>query len=62
MLPTTENINTEFKPTFNEDVIESLVAFANAKGGNYKRITSSNHLMGIDAENLHNIIRFSIFV
>ncbi len=29
MLPTTENINTEFKPSFNEDVIETLVAFAN---------------------------------
>ncbi|GHT07370.1 hypothetical protein FACS189432_02510 [Bacteroidia bacterium] len=28
-----ENQYTEFKPKFNEDVVETLVAFANAKGG-----------------------------
>ena len=28
-----ENQHTEFKPKFNEDVIETLVAFANSKGG-----------------------------
>jgi len=28
-----ENQYIEFKPNFNEDVIETLVAFANAKGG-----------------------------
>ena len=28
-----ENQHIEFKPKFNEDVIETLVAFANAKGG-----------------------------
>jgi len=28
-----ETQHTEFKPNFNEDVIETLVAFANAKGG-----------------------------
>ena len=30
-MPETQHI--EFKPNFNEDVIETLVAFANAKGG-----------------------------
>ena len=29
----TEGQHIEFKPAFNEDVIETLVAFANAKGG-----------------------------
>ncbi|GHT86691.1 hypothetical protein FACS18947_6710 [Bacteroidia bacterium] len=28
-----ETQHIEFKPNFNEDVIETLVAFANAKGG-----------------------------
>jgi len=28
-----ESQHIEFKPNFNEDVIETLVAFANAKGG-----------------------------
>jgi predicted HTH transcriptional regulator len=28
-----ENQHIEFKPSFNEDVIETLVAFANTKGG-----------------------------
>jgi ATP-dependent DNA helicase RecG len=28
-----ENQHIEYKPNFNEDVIETLVAFANAKGG-----------------------------
>ena len=31
MLKETQHI--EFKPTFNEDVIETIVAFANTKGG-----------------------------
>jgi predicted HTH transcriptional regulator len=29
----TETQSIEFKPKFNEDVIETLVAFANTKGG-----------------------------
>ena len=33
IIPTTENITIEFKTSFNEDVIETLVAFSNAKGG-----------------------------
>ena len=32
-LPTSESGKVEFKTSFNEDVIESLVAFSNAKGG-----------------------------
>ena len=28
-----ESRHIEFKPNFNEDVIETLVAFANSKGG-----------------------------
>ena len=33
MLPTQEDIKTEFKQSFTDDVINVLVAFANAKGG-----------------------------
>ena len=33
MLPTKEDIKTEFKQSFTDDVIIALVAFANAKGG-----------------------------
>ena len=33
MLPNKESISVEFKTSFNEDVIETLVAFSNAKGG-----------------------------
>ncbi len=33
MIPAIEDMHTEFKTTFNEDVIVSLAAFANAKGG-----------------------------
>ena len=32
-MPKTESLTIEFKISFNEDVIETLVAFANAKGG-----------------------------
>jgi len=32
-LPKEENQTVEFKTSFNEDVIETLVAFSNAKGG-----------------------------
>ena len=32
-LPTSESGKVEFKTSFNEDVIESLVAFSNVKGG-----------------------------
>ncbi|MCL2844381.1 MAG: putative DNA binding domain-containing protein [Chitinivibrionia bacterium] len=32
-LPEKEDIQTEFKPNFNTEVVETLVAFANAKGG-----------------------------
>jgi ATP-dependent DNA helicase RecG len=31
--PKTESLTVEFKTSFNEDVVETLVAFANAKGG-----------------------------
>ena len=33
MIPSKEDLQTEFKTSFGEDVIVSLVAFANAKGG-----------------------------
>ena len=32
-LPNREDLHTEFKTSFNEEVIVSFVAFANAKGG-----------------------------
>ena len=31
--PKEENLTVEFKSSFNEDVIETLVAFSNVKGG-----------------------------
>ena len=33
-IPKSESKTVEFKSTFNQDVIVSLVAFANADGGN----------------------------
>ena len=48
MLPKSENNNTEFKRSFNEDVIETLVAFANAKGGTvYVGVTDAGTVKGI---------------
>ena len=32
MIPLKEDLHTEFKTSFNEEVIVTLVAFANAKG------------------------------
>ena len=32
-IPTSESLTVEFKTSFNENVIETLVAFFNAKGG-----------------------------
>ena len=34
-IPKTESKKVEFKSTFNHDVIVSLVAFANADGGDF---------------------------
>jgi ATP-dependent DNA helicase RecG len=48
MIPTTEGINTEFKTSFNDDVIISLVAFCNAKGGTvYVGITDNGEAKGV---------------
>ena len=33
LIPKKESSTIEFKASFNEDVIETLVAFANTKGG-----------------------------
>ena len=33
IIPTTESGTVEFKTSFNEDVVETLVSFSNAKGG-----------------------------
>ena len=33
MIPLKEDLHTEFKSSFNEEAIVTLVAFANAKGG-----------------------------
>ena len=46
--PNKENQTEEFKPSFNEDVIETLVAFANAKGGKvYIGVSDKGKLQGI---------------
>ena len=42
-----ENIHTEFKSSFNNEAIESLVAFANTCGGNvYIGISDSGEVKG----------------
>jgi len=48
MLPTKEDIKTEFKQSFSDEVIVSLVAFANAKGGNvYVGVCDAGSVCGI---------------
>lgn len=43
-----ENQNVEFKSTFNMEVVETLVAFANTKGGSvYIGINDSGKIVGI---------------
>lgn len=47
-IPTSESITVEFKKSFNEDVIETLVAFSNTKGGIvYIGITDKGKIIGI---------------
>jgi ATP-dependent DNA helicase RecG len=47
-IPTSESITVEFKKTFNEDVIETLVAFSNAKGGTvYIGVEDKSEVKGI---------------
>ena len=49
LLPTSEGLHVEFKTSFNEDVIETLVAFANAKGGTvYIGIADNGDVKGIN--------------
>lgn len=48
ILPTSESEKVEFKTSFNEDVIETLVAFSNTKGGTvYIGITDTSEVKGI---------------
>ena len=47
-LPTAESEKIEFKTSFNEAVIETLVAFSNAKGGTvYVGVTDKSEVKGI---------------
>jgi len=47
-LPKKESITVEFKSTFNEEAIESLVAFSNAKGGTvYIGVSDSGKTQGV---------------
>ena len=47
-LPITENLTVEFKSSFDNDVIESLVAFSNVEGGSvYVGITDDGKVKGI---------------
>jgi len=47
-LPKIESVTVEFKATFNEDVIETLVAFANTKGGTvYVGVPDKGKIQGI---------------
>ena len=48
IVPASESITTEFKMSFNENVIETLVAFSNTKGGCvYIGITDNGKINGI---------------
>jgi len=48
MIPKTESITVEFKTSFNEEVIETLCAFANAKGGKvYVGVNDSGKIAGV---------------
>jgi len=48
MIPKTENIITEFKTSFGDEVIISLVAFSNAKGGSvYIGVNDKSELKGV---------------
>jgi len=48
MLPKTESERIEFKTSFNDDVIISLVAFSNTKGGVvYIGISDNGEVKGI---------------
>jgi len=47
-LPAAESEKIEFKTSFNEGVIETLVAFSNAKGGTvYVGVTDKSEVKGI---------------
>ena len=47
-LPTAESEKIEFKTSFNDGVIETLVAFSNAKGGTvYVGVTDKGEIKGI---------------
>ena len=47
-LPKKESITVEFKSIFNEEAIESLVAFSNAKGGTvYIGVSDSGKTQGV---------------
>ena len=49
MLPSKEDLHTEFKTSFNEEVIVTLVAFANAKGGKvYVGVNDEGMAVGVD--------------
>lgn len=51
MLLAKEGLNTESKTSFNEDVIVTLVAFANAKGGKvYVGVNDKGEAVGVDLE------------
>ena len=46
--PTAESEKIEFKTSFNDGVIETLVAFSNAKGGTvYVGVTDKGEIKGI---------------
>lgn len=49
MIPKTENIITEFKTSFGDEVIITLVAFSNAKGGSvYIGVNDKAELKGVE--------------
>ncbi len=58
-----EGLETEFKTSFQKEVIETVVAFANAKGGKvFIGITNSAEIIGttISAESIQKYINTSI--
>ena len=52
MLPEKEDIQNEFKSSFNDETIKTLVAFANTKGGSiYIGVTNTKRIIGVDLGN-----------
>ena len=56
-IPKTESKKVEFKSTFNHDVIVSLVAFANADGGDvYVGVRDDGKVVGVQYRTIQDAV------